>query len=117
MSRSFRFGLVVLGVLSLFDLAGPLLTDGDHPPMGVALTDAVLGLVSLVCVWLVWRGERRAVPPLVVLRLLSAASVAPAFFVDDVPGPVKALAGGIVLLTLVAVAMMLGRRAQGTATA
>jgi hypothetical protein len=117
MSRSFRLGLVLLGALSLLDLAGPVMTDGDQPPMGVALTDAVLGLVSLVCVWLGWRGERRALRPLVVLRLVSAASVAPAFFVADVPTPVKAIAGGIVLLTLAAIAMVLRPHASRTATA
>ena len=37
MSTTFRAGLVVLGVLSVGDLAAPLLTDGETPPMVIAL--------------------------------------------------------------------------------
>ncbi len=117
MSRSFRIGLVILGVLSLLDVAGPLMTNGDDPPMWVALADAAVGLASLACVWLAWRGRRRAVLPLAVLRLVSAASAAPAFFVSDVPAPVRVLAAGIVLLTLVAVAMVVGARGSRAVTA
>jgi hypothetical protein len=117
MSRSFRTGLVILGVLSLVDVAGPLMTNGDDPPMWVALVDAAIGLASLACAWLAWRGQRRAVLPLVVLRLVSAASAAPAFFVSDVPAAVRVLAGGIVLLTLVAVFMVVGARGRRTVTA
>src|SRR3954462_5950088 len=47
MPRPLRPGLVLLGALSLADLAGPLTTDGDHPPMWVALVGAALGLASL----------------------------------------------------------------------
>lgn len=110
MSRSYRTGLVILGVLSLLDVAGPLMTDGDHPPMSVALIGCALGLVSLACLWPAWRGSTRAVLPLVVLRLLSALSAAPAFFVADVPGAIRVLAAAIVLVTLGAVAMVVGAR-------
>jgi hypothetical protein len=112
MSPSFRTGLVVLAVLSLLDVAGPLMTDGDHPPMWVALIGTALGLASLVCVAAAWRGSQRAVLPLVALRLLSAVSAAPAFFVDDVPAGLRLLAAGIVLVTLVGVAMVSGSRGR-----
>ena len=74
MSRSYRAGLVILALLSLVDVAGPLLTDGETPPMAIALVGCALGVASLVCVVLAWRGVTRAVLPLVVLRLLSALS-------------------------------------------
>jgi hypothetical protein len=107
MSRTFRAGLVVFGVLSVGDLAGPLMTDGDHPPMSIALIGSVLGLVSLVLVVLAWRGERRAVVPLIVLRVLSAASALPAFFTGDVPTAAVIAAGAIVALTAVGTVLVL----------
>ena len=41
-TRQYRAGLIVLGLLSLVDLAGPLITDGQHPPMVIALIGAGL---------------------------------------------------------------------------
>lgn len=107
MSRTFRAGLVVLGLLSLADLVGPLLTDGEHPPMSVALIGSALGLVSLVLVVFAWRGARRAVVPLIVLRALLALSAVPAFFVGDVPAAALAAAGLVVALTALGVALLL----------
>jgi hypothetical protein len=75
MSRSYRAGLVILGVLSLIDVAGPLLTDGDHPPMSIALIGAALGVLSLAFVHYAWHGVRRAVLPLVVLRLIAGVAM------------------------------------------
>ena len=112
MSRSYRTGLVLLGVLSVLDLAGPLMTDGDHPPMSIALIGSALGLASLALVVAAWRGSPRAVLPLVVLRLLSALSAVPAFFVDDVPAGIIALVVVIVAATLVGVALVSGSRGR-----
>ena len=112
MSRSYRTGLVLLGVLSVLDLAGPLMTDGDHPPMSIALIGSVLGVASLALVVATWRGSHRAVLPLVALRLLSALSAVPAFFVDDVPAGIIALVVVIVAATLVGVALVSGSRAR-----
>lgn len=50
MSPSSRAGLVLLGLLSAIDLFLPLLTDGETPPMGVALVAAALGLASLALI-------------------------------------------------------------------
>lgn len=50
MSRSFRAGLALLGVLSALDVALPLLTDREHPPMAVALVASALGVASLALV-------------------------------------------------------------------
>ena len=106
MNRSRTTGLALLGLLSLLDLAGPLLTDGDHPPMEVAVVGSVVGLVSLVLVGYAYRGSSRAVAPLVVLRVLSALTAVPAFFVDDVPAGVEALVVALLVLTLVGVALV-----------
>jgi hypothetical protein len=106
MNRSRTVGLSILGLLSLVDLAGPLITDDEHPPMEVALAGAALGLASLVLIAYAVRGVTRAVPPLVVLRVLSALTTAPAFFVDDVPAVATVVAGVIVALTVVGVALV-----------
>lgn len=106
MTRSHKTGLAILGLLSLLDLVGPLVTDGENPPMEVALVGAAIGLVSLVLIGYVVRGATRAVAPLVVLRLLSAVAAAPAFFVDDVPSGVVALAGALVALSVIGVLLL-----------
>lgn len=112
MSPSFRLGLVILGLLSCVDVVGPLLTDGDNPPMAIALAACVLGVASLVCVALAWRGNTRVILPLAGLRLLSALSAIPAFFVSDVPPGIRGLAAALVLLTIVGVALVVGARTR-----
>lgn len=107
MTRSRTVGLSILGLLSLLDLVGPLITDGEHPPMEVALVGSVLGLASLVLIGYVVRGATRAVAPLVVLRVMSALTAVPAFFVDDVPAVAMVVVGGIITLTIVGVALVL----------
>lgn len=107
MSRTFRAGLIVLGLLSLGDVATPLVTDGEHPPMEVALIGSALGLVSLVLVVFAWRGARRAVVPLIVLRVLSALSAVPAFFAGDVPAAAVIAAALVVALTALGTALLL----------
>ncbi len=106
----FRAGLLVLGLLSVADLLLPLMTDGESPPMAIALAAAALGLASLVLVISAWRGARRAVLPLVVLRGLSAATALPAFFVAGVPAPALVSAAAVVLLTAVGAVLALKGR-------
>ncbi len=117
MSRSFRTGLVILGLLSLLDVAGPVMTDGDHPPMSIALVGSALGVASLVCVALAWQGKTRAVLPLAALRLLSALSAVPALFVSDVPQAIRGVAAALVLLTIVGVALVVGSRTRQSVAA
>jgi hypothetical protein len=101
----------MLGLLSLVDLAGPLLTDGQHPPMSIALIGAGLGLISIVLVILAWRGRLAAAIALVVLRLLSALTAVPAFLVPDVPtGSMIAAGFGIGLTVVGAVLVFAGLR-------
>jgi uncharacterized membrane protein len=108
----YRAGLLILGLLSVADLLLPLLTDGESPPMAIALVAAALGLVSLVLVISAWRGARRAVVPLIVVRALSAAAALPAFFEGGVPAPAIVAAAVVVLLTAAgAVLVLKGRTA------
>jgi hypothetical protein len=106
----FRAGLLVLGLLSVADLLLPLLTDGESPPMAVALIAAALGLASLVLVISAWRGARKAILPLLILRGLSAAAALPAFFEQGVPGPAIAAAAAVILLTATGATLVLKGR-------
>jgi hypothetical protein len=106
----FRTGLLILGLLSVADLLLPLLTDGESPPVAVALVAAALGLASLVLVISAWRGARKAILPLIVLRALSAAAALPAFFEPDVPAPAMAAAAAVIVLTAVGATLLLKGR-------
>jgi hypothetical protein len=107
MSVSFRAGLGVLGLLSAADLALPLLSDGEHPPMPIALVAAGIGLASLVLIVFAVRGSRRATIALIVLRTLSALAAVPAFYEAGVPATARILAGAGVALTILGIALVL----------
>lgn len=107
MSHVYRAGLGVLGVLSAADLAAPLLTDGQTPPLSIALIGAGLGVVSLVLIVIAWRGRVAAAVGAVVVRLLSALTAVPAFLVDGVPTLPKVLAGVAIVLAVTGSALVL----------
>lgn len=108
MKGSSRIGLSLLGLLSAVDVAGPILTDGEHPPMWVAWVGAGLGVASLALIVWAWRdGAAKALLPLVVLRLVSALSAVPAFFVSDVPVAAVLAAAVIIGVTVVGVVLVL----------
>lgn len=106
MSAAYRAGLVVLALISLGDLAAPLLTDGETPPMFIALIGSALGLISLIMVALAWRGRRWAAVVLVVVRLLSALTAVPAFLEPGVPVVAMTLAGIAITVTLIGVVLV-----------
>lgn len=110
-----RVGLVILGLLSLGDIATILLTDGDNPPYAVAVLALVLGLVSLGLVVQAFRDPSRSLRLLIGLRVLSAVTALPAFFVDDVPAGAEVAAAAIVVLT--AVGILLTARTHTAAVA
>ena len=107
MSALYRSGIVLLGILSVIDVTAPLYTDGQHPPMIIAVIGSVLGAVSIVLAVLAWRGRTAAAVGLCGVRVLSALTALPAFWVTGVPGPVMAVAGTFVVLTIVGVVLTL----------
>lgn len=112
----YRVGLVILGVFALGDLAAPLLTDGETPPMSIALIGSALGLLSLILIALAWRGRLAAAIGAIVLRLLSALTAVPAFLFDGVPTVAKVLAGIAIALALIGSTLVLaGYRRSVTA--
>lgn len=110
---------MLAGVLGAADLATPLLTDGEHPPMVIALVAAALGLMTLVALVPAWRGSRTAGWFVVAPRLLSAVAALPAFLVPGVPMPAVLAAAAGVGCTLLAVGLvvptLVGRRSVGAA--
>jgi hypothetical protein len=108
-----RAGLVILGLLSLGDIATIALTDGENPPYAIAALAAVLGLASLVLVVRAFRDPSQPVRLLIGLRVLSAVTALPAFFVSDVPAGAQVAAGAIVVLT--AAGIMLTARSRPVA--
>lgn len=107
MINRYRAGLLVLGVFSLGDLAAPLLTDGETPPLSIALIGSALGLLSLILIAVAWRGRVAAAVGVVVLRLLSALTAVPAFLFDGVPIGAQVLAGLAIALAVVGSALVL----------
>ena len=103
-----RAGLLLLGVLSIGDLAALLLTDGQSPPYEVAALVTLLGLVSLVLVIRALGDPSRPVRLLIVLRALSAVSALPAFLVDGVPAGAQVVAAAAVVLTALGVVLTSG---------
>jgi hypothetical protein len=118
MSRWYRLGLIILGVLSVADLASPLITDGQHPPMFIAVIGSAFGVISIVLTILAWRGRSAAAIALVAVRLLSALTAVPAFTTPGVPTDPIVLAGVFIALTLTGVvAVLSGFRRPAAASA
>lgn len=107
MNRPHQIGLVVLGLLAVADLSTPLLTDGEHPPMWVALISLGLGAASLAFLVPAWRGLPSALLGLFGTRLVSALLTLPAFFLADVPAGVLAVSGVAIALTVLGIVLAL----------
>lgn len=115
MNTTARWGLGLMALLSLNDIAGLALTDGGkHPPYAVAAFSAMLGLISLFLVARVWRGQS-GLKILLVLRVVSALSAIPAFFASDLPVGVVIDAAAIVAFTAVATLLLARRSMPATA--
>jgi hypothetical protein len=108
MSTATRWGLGLLALLSVNDIAGVAFTDGKHPPLAIAAIGAALGVASLVLIVRAWRGQlsQGGLRALLVLRVLSAVSALPAFFVSGVPAAALVDAIAIVVLTALAVVLL-----------
>jgi len=102
----FRGGLGLFGLLSVADIALLALTDGKTPPYAIAAASAALGLASIPFVVRSWRDPAAPVRVLITLRVVSALTSLPAFFVSDVPAPALVSATASVALTAVGVLLV-----------
>ena len=100
-----RAGLLVLGLVSLGDVATILLTDGETPPYAVAVLALALGLASLWLVARAWRDPGRPLRVLIGLRVISAVSAVPAFVAPDVPVGARVAAAAVVGLTALGIVL------------
>lgn len=105
MTTSARAGVVLLALLSIGDIAVLFLTDGKNPPYVVAAICAVLGVASLAVLPAAWRGRRTAKLALSIMRVASALTAVPAFFVDPGTGVVVIVAA-IMGITALGVALV-----------
>lgn len=110
-SRNYKIGLVIsalLGALDVLSIAGAGADDG--PPPVVLAIGLVLGLVTLVGVWLAWRGDERGFMAVVASRVLSALLGVPAFFAEDAPDWAPAAVGASIVLTALALWLLYSGR-------
>lgn len=118
--KAIRTGLVLAFLLGLSDIPQVLITDGENPPMGVAIAATVLGVVTVAAVVLAWRGSRTGFTVTAVTRALSALSALPALVVDDVPVAIRVVTVVFIALTVASLVLIrpgLGRPATVSAPA
>lgn len=110
LTQANRIGLGLAAVLGLFDVVFAFVPvpEGDvGPPQWIVVLSGLLGVATLIAVFLAWRnGGRGAIWAVAVTRVLSMLTAVPAFFVD-VPPIVRVLVGIFVVLTVVCVALVL----------
>ena len=94
----------LLGLLDIIGLAG--FATEPTPPAAVMIGAALLGVVTLVGVWLAWQDRRGGVATVVVSRVLSALLGIPVFFTDEAPGWAKIMVAVATVLTVVGVALV-----------
>lgn len=108
-----RIGLVIAGLLALGDIVtGATQLGADATlPIEVAITVIVAGVATLVLLPFAWRARRWASIAVVVIRVLSALTAVPAFFVPGLePTLVIVAAAGIVVSVAAAAFILLGSR-------
>jgi hypothetical protein len=110
-----RTGLILAGLLGVLDIAGGImqLGGGDVLPTAVAVLMIASGVATLVLVPFAWRGSAWAGWTIVGVRILSAMTGLPAFFVPGVPaGAVVAASTGLLLAVMVATLIALGMESR-----
>lgn len=108
-SLSVRTGIVLAAFLGLADVVfGVLQLDPAQAiPPAVSIFLIAAGVGTIAAVPFAWRGAPWARYVAIILRLLSAMSGLPAFFVPGVPAELVIMAAvGILLAVLVAVLML-----------
>lgn len=110
-----RTGLVLAGLLGAIDIAGGIsqLSSDALLPMPVAVAMIVLGAATLALTPFAWRGARWAGWTIATMRVASALTGVPAFFVTGVPtAAVIAASTGIVLAVIVAALIAFGMESR-----
>jgi hypothetical protein len=104
---AFGLGLGVAGFLALTDIAGLAgLGSETGPPTTVIVPGALLGVITLFALRPAWRGRPKALPTVIVTRVVSALMGLPAFWVDDAPSWAAPAVAVSLVLTAAAVALL-----------
>jgi hypothetical protein len=102
-----KIGFILCGLLALMDLAGLAgLWQHPGPPAAVAVTGAVLGVVTLAAYRPAERGDLRGVRVLLGSRIVSALLGLPVFFTGDAPGWARVVVAVALVVTAAAVAVL-----------
>lgn len=113
MSLQYKIGLALCALLGVFDVLSVAGAGAeDAPPTPIVVLGVILGLITLVGVFLAWRGAKKGFIAVVVSRVLSALSAVPAFFVEDVPGWVPVAVGIVIVITVIALGLLFSERRQ-----
>ena len=106
-----RTGLILACLLGAIDIAGGIAQLGSDAllPVAVAVAIIVLGAATVALLPFAWRGARWAGWTIAAMRVASALTGLPAFFVAGVPAAaVIAASTGIVLAVIVAALIAFG---------
>ncbi|MGK2875529.1 MAG: hypothetical protein ACSLEW_07790 [Nocardioides sp.] len=98
---------IVLGLAHLSILGAP--TDGEEagPPLAILILGAVVGLAVVVLLIYSWRRDAHAPRRIAaVLLVLAALGALPGLLVADVEVALRLAAGGLVLLTVIALVLL-----------
>ncbi|HEV7756020.1 MAG TPA: hypothetical protein VGO94_09190 [Mycobacteriales bacterium] len=120
--RSLTIGVILLVVVSLCDaLYPPLFGVGEGVTADVIVIGLALGVLTLIPLglWAAWTRRqtgrpRAAMWVAVAVRVLSALSAIPAFFLSEVPTGAKIAAGFVIVLTIAGVLMVRGELVRAT---
>lgn len=108
-SGAARLGVALAALLGIADvIGGAMQLSQETLPLAVSSFMIAAGAATLLAAPFAWRGAVWATWAIILLRLLSALTGLPAFFVPGIPaGVVIAAAVGIVLACSVAVLLLL----------
>lgn len=106
-----RTGLILSAVVAFSNIPlafVPTSKDGSGgPPLGVVVFGVVCAVIILGLLrWAHVSGKAVALRISAGLMVLVALSAVPAFFVDDVPGWAQLAAGGYIVATVIALALL-----------
>ena len=114
LSTKNKVGLGLAGFLGLLDIAGYFLTpdpsaDMRGPPDWILLLDAILGIITVVAVFLVFRTPNKVIiGTTITARVASALTAVPAYFVG-VPTSILVLVTAFIAATIVSVWLILSK--------
>lgn len=108
-----KIGLAMTIVIGLVNIPSVLqqVPEGEvGPPRGVLIADSILGVIIVIAAVYAWvKVSRRAATIASAANILQALSALPALVVDEVPTTIKLAVAGILVWTVLSVALTLSK--------